>query len=357
MEGGSPLPVGVASYRARSLLAALVLAAASGPRSRSAQAAVCGPTNATTLRVESPADARELNAAVNCSDGGELDAVWAGAVALDSPIAIGAGTFLSVTGEDALAEAQGGLSVRLFEVSPGGGLTLTELKLSEGSAEEGGAIRSSMGALTLDACVFEGNVATTGDGGAVWAEGGELTIVGGEFLSNTAVQFGGAVFAIDAGLVVQSGAKFEENMASEGGAVYCGGADAAALVTAACSLTDVEFVSNFASTGSSVDFTDFKSPWNNLYGGGAASFVYADVDITDTLFTGNFAQVAGGALYGGISSNMVITGSTFLNNTTPGYGGGVAASTVTLGGDTELRYNNAERNGGAVSAFGRGWGM
>lgn len=349
MGGASSL--GVAAYRARSLLAALVLAAAGGPRSRSAQAAECGAINATTLRVESLADAQQLHAAVNCSNGGQLDAVWAGSVTLDSPISIGAGTFLSVTGEGELAEAQGTLGVRIFDVSPGGGLSLAQLKLSSGSAQDGGAIRASMGMVTLDNCSFEGNTATSGDGGAVWVEGGELKIIGGHFLRNTAGQFGGAVLAIDAGLTVQSGARFEENRATEGGALYCGGVDSATRLTAACSLSDAEFISNNASGEIAIDFKIYETPWTNLSGGGAATFVYADVDITDTLFMGNYAQLAGGALYGGNSTKMTIVGSTFLNNTTPGYGGGMAASSATLGGDTELRSNTADRHGGAVSCF------
>ncbi|CAN0465496.1 unnamed protein product, partial [Scytosiphon promiscuus] len=90
---------------------------------------------------------------------------------------IASGTSLTVTGDDALAEAQGGSSqTRLFEVSPGGSLTLTQLKLSGGAAGNGGAIHSDSGSLMLNNCTFEGNTATEGDGGAVWADGGSVTI-------------------------------------------------------------------------------------------------------------------------------------------------------------------------------------
>ncbi|CAN0284579.1 unnamed protein product, partial [Scytosiphon promiscuus] len=81
----------------------------------------------------------------------------------------------------------------MFEVSEAGSLSLSELKLSGGRAEEGGAIYSSSANVTLESCMFEGNVAFAGNGGAVWAKGGTLTIVGGHFANNNATGKGGAV--------------------------------------------------------------------------------------------------------------------------------------------------------------------
>lgn len=319
-----------------------------GSRLRSwaqAQGTCSSSTSSTQFRVESPLEALALNAAVNCSDGGQVNAVWAGAVTLDGPISIGARTFLSITGGDQQAEAQGALVSRLFDVSSGGGLTLTGLKLSGGSAENGGAIRS-YGALTLDSCVFYQNLAT-GDGGAVWVTQGELTIVGGEFSENTANQFGGAVFSIDGDLTIQEDTAFEGNRAAEGGAVYCGGTDSAADAASSCSFANVLFEQNEAFTD--IDFGDFATPWTTLNGGGAVAFEFADVDIKDSLFKGNFAQLSGGALFGGFGTDILIDGCTFDNNTTPGYGGAIAASSVSLKGSTELMYNEATRHGGGVS--------
>ncbi len=199
----------LAVFRKRCLLLqALVLAAAGGPRSRSwAQGDNCfvATTSDTPLRIEDAAGALALGDAVNCLDGGTVEAVWAGAVTLDAPISVGAGTFLSIAGEDELAEVQGGSQTRLFDVSPSGGLSLTQLKLSGGSAENGGAIYSSNGTVTLDDCVFDGNAATAGAGGAVWAEGGDLTIIGGEISGNSASENGGAVQALDTAVVIQGG--------------------------------------------------------------------------------------------------------------------------------------------------------
>lgn len=155
-----------------------------------------------------------LRAALNCSEssgGGQVGADWVGRVSVDGPVVVAEGTFLSVTGEDDATEVHGGsgnfsqtnrTNRRLFEVSQGGGLTLTRLKLSGGSAEGGGAIYSRSATVKLDSCVFEGNVATAGNGGAVWADGGSITMVAGEFLANNAIRYGGAVHAVNSVLVV-----------------------------------------------------------------------------------------------------------------------------------------------------------
>ena len=305
----------------------------------------------TPIRIESSIGVDALRARANCQNGGSLQAEWAGAaVTIDTPIAIASGTFLSVTGDDALSEVQGGSQTRLFEVSPGGSLTLTLLKLSGGAAENGGAIYSDGANLTLDGCVFDGNVATDGDGGAVWADGGTVTIVGGEFLGNSATLNGGAVLATNASLVVKEGARFDSNKATVGGAVYCSGLAQQAGVGLAtglppsCSIADAEFVSNNAARSSQVD------PLADFDVGGAAAFLHANVSVTRSVFIENFALLSGGGLFGGNSTDIKVIGCTFENNTSAN-GGAVTASSMTLGGGTRLRGNSVSGDGGAVSAW------
>ncbi|CAN0561275.1 unnamed protein product, partial [Laminaria digitata] len=155
---------------------------------------------------------------------------------------------LSVTGEGDFAEVHGGgFQTRLFEVSGGGSLVLTRLKLSGGSAERGGAIHSQSATLTLNNCTLDGNVATDGNGGAVWADGGNVTIVGGEFLANYATGYGGAVYAVEGRLVIQGGSSLQDNKAIVGGAIFCGAEEAGTSKTAAyCSITGAKFLYNSA---------------------------------------------------------------------------------------------------------------
>ncbi|CAM9831277.1 unnamed protein product [Scytosiphon promiscuus] len=327
------------------LLSALILASVGGPRSRSSAQVTCGASSPTPARVQNVTDARALNTAVNCTDGGTVEAEWAGVVVLDAPISVGSGTFLYITGDDELAEVHGDSQTRMFEVSPSGLLSLTQLKLSGGNAESGGAIYSSMATVELESCVLGQNAATAGDGGAVWVQGGDLTIKSGEFSDNSASRYGGAVFAVDAGVVIQDNTVFESNRAVEGGGLYCGGAGDATV--ASCSLSQAMFTSNSAASEEEVSLSSLDS-WADLYGGGAAAFYDADVTITDSEFQLNEAEVSGGAVFGGSGSVMAVVGCTFKNNSTPGYGAGVAASTATLGGDTLVKNNQADESGGGV---------
>jgi len=68
------------------------------------------------------------------------------------------------------------------------------------------------------------------------------------------------------------------------------------------------------------------------------------------VFEVNYAQIAGGGVFGGAGSDVVVEGCTFRNNTSLGYGGGMVVSTATLGGGTAVTDNVAEESGGGVSA-------
>lgn len=348
-------------HRVRWLLLAVLLPA--GPQQTLAQFSCGGAIDSTPLRIENLVGARALAAVVNCTDGGTVEAVWAGAVTLDAPILIGSGTFLSVAGEGELAEVQGGSEVRLFDVSPSGGLALTGLKLSGGSAARGGAIHSSMAAVTVDGCVFDSNAATAGDGGGVWVEGGTLTIFGGEFFNNSASGNGGAVLAIDSALLIQDGTRFEGNKAIGGGALFCVGPENATTpmgltsLTAACLISEAMFTLNSvlsdtltltSSDEYGIPSVEYGTP-TNLYGGGPAEFYLAVVNITDSVFEFNSAQLWGGAIFGGSGSDMTIDGCVFRDNATPGYGGAIAASSATTRGNTLVTKNKADEGGGGVS--------
>ena len=345
--------------RARTWLFALALTSLSTIQlGANAQVVECGSDK--NLQVDDATGLAKLKAAVNCSGGGHVFTMWYSDVTLESPVLVGSGTFLTVLGQGGGgAVARGDFQTRLFEVSPGAQLTLSELKLAEGSALNGGAILS-YGSLTLDTCEFDGNVATDGSGGAVCARDGNVTISGVEFSGNSATLFGGAVFALDAKLVINEGARFDSNQAEEGGAVYCKRSDGSSedsLLTAPCTLRDAIFLGNNASVERYVYFTDYvdwyyyddstsSKPWEFIFGGGAATFVNAEVIISNCDFIKNNAKVAGGALYGGDTTNLNISGCTFEGNIALGFGGAVAASSVTFGGGTELRGNNASYGGG-----------
>ena len=331
-------------------LSVLLLSSAGHLDSLSLAQTACGESQISPLRVEDATGVGILRAAVNCTGGGKVEAEWAGRVTVDVAIAIAEGTFLSVTGEDDLAEAhaEGAQTngTRLFEVAQGGGLSLTRLKLSGASAEDGGAIHAFSANLTLDNCTFDGNIATDGNGGAVWAKGGNVAIIGGEFSANHATTYGGAVHSIDASLFEVQGSRFEGNTAIAGGALFCGlGEVGSETPPALCTISDAEFVSNSAAREKQSSIDDFSY----LDGGGAAMFLFASASLSDSIFSGNYARLSGGALHGGLHTNVSVNGCTFGNNTSGKYAGAISASSMTLGGDTRLTNNSAVDDGGAVS--------
>ena len=303
----------------------------------------CGVNRATPIRVENETGVDLLRAAANCTDGGSLQADWAGAITLDAPISIAPGMFLSITGEDTLAEVRGGSQTRMFEVSRRGELRLTTLTLSGGAEKSGGAIYSNSAALILDSCTFDGNFATSGSGGAVRADGGNVTIIGGFFRGNNASHYGGAVGAMmGARLVVQQGSIFDGNTALVGGALYCSGVNESAL--AGCSINDSECTSNNA-TAETEGTIMFKLDLSEgVEGGGAVALLFASANITDSVFSDNHAQHSGGAFLGGNGTDITVSGCKFENNTCVNFGGAIAAASMTLEGNTELTSNSATSN-------------
>lgn len=312
-------------------------------------------TCGSNVSVENQAGAENLQAIINnCTGGGNVTAEWNGAVTLNSSIQIDSGISLTITGSDDDAEANGGQQTRLFEVSSGGSLSLTQMTISGGSAEKGGAILSDNGTINLNSCVFNGNSASNGSGGAVWAENGTLTVSGGEFYGNNASDLGGAIYAVDADFDVQQsegeGATFMDNRAVIGGAVFCGGSDNDPDTVTSCVLSGAKFSYNLATIdGVDQDSADVSN-WIGNRRGGAVAFYDANVDIEDSEFGSNFAPVMGGALFGGNTTDINITGCTFRNNTTGGDGAAMSVYSVVVGGSTEIQNNSAyDGNGGGVS--------
>ena len=160
----------------------------------------------------------------------------------------------------------------LFEVSQGGGLGLTQLKLSRGNPVlGGGAILSESDNLTLDNCTIDGDVVTAGKCGAVWFEGGSVTIVG-SIMGNTGTDYGGAMHAAEGKVMIQAGSRSQRNTTITGSEMFRGlsGERPESMAVVVCSVTDAELVSSNA-TPVSNDWSLIRrtsievkwlSPWN-----------------------------------------------------------------------------------------------
>src|SRR5436190_2767743 len=86
-----------------------------------------------------------------------------GTIAVTNPIVISSEVTLDAT--DQTVELHAGNTNRLFNVQPGGSLTLINLVLTGGKAAQGGAIRNQ-GTLVASNCVFAGNNANGANGAA-----------------------------------------------------------------------------------------------------------------------------------------------------------------------------------------------
>ncbi|MBI1829882.1 MAG: hypothetical protein HYR84_00360 [Planctomycetes bacterium] len=109
--------------------------------------------------------------------------------------------------------------------SAGDSLTLKNDVLTNniagGEGGEGGAVKSTSGALLIQSCTFSGNQ-TGGEGGAIEVEGNRLTIQDSTFANNLAGVEGGAVMIETNGPVLIERTTFADNHATDqgGGAVW-----------------------------------------------------------------------------------------------------------------------------------------
>lgn len=306
----------------------------------------------TPITIQDQSGLNTLRAAVNCTNGGEVEARWVGSLTVDVSVTIGSGTFLTVSGRES-AEARGGTpDARMFYVSSSAGLTVSNMTLSDGVAIEGGAIYSNLSTVSIESCVFRDNTATEGGGGAISATGGSLTIVNSIFINNVASEKGGAVQAMDLVLQVSDETLFRNNKASEGGGVFCAGSySLSPQSTASCSFDGVSFESNNSSTEVELDFGDWgwESPFSFPWGGGGLSLAKTTSEVKRCTFDSNIAQLSGGGLFAGEDANLTVDSCTFFENRCKGYGGGMTAGTATIAGDTLFDSNWAGRDGAGVS--------
>jgi hypothetical protein len=186
---------------------------------------------------------------------------------------------VSVAGSATIARSAsaGTAAFRIFDVGPGGSLTLNSVTLSNGLADDGvngGGAILSRGSLTVTGSTFSGNSspAATGTSGGAINTAGPLTVSGSTFSGNTA-QEGGAIFnQSTAGATTVTDSTFAGNTAT----IFGGGALVSADGTT--NLVRDTFSNNIAA---------------GTAGGGAIDND-AIVNVTDSTFTGNTAGTNGG---------------------------------------------------------------
>lgn len=236
------------------------------------------------------------------------------------------------------ATIDGGLSVRVFDLSGGAGLTVKDATITGGSVATGagggiavgsssrlalervrmqGNVAPNGGAIDVDGqvevtdSVFQGNSAASG-GGAIQVYGpGILSVARSAFLGNTSGSYAGAIYTMYGGTTTVADSTFHGNVSSSGGALYA--------YSAALELTNVTAVAN-----------DATSTYGGALNSGSGTLQVQNSLLAENLPAGDYNRdcyINGGDLSG--SSNLT-TSSNQLSQSSCHSTGFSVASTAEL---------------------------
>lgn len=236
-----------------------------------------------------------------------------------------------IVGLDESITLSGGGARRLFEITGTSTVVFRYITISDGYADNGGAISvASIAALELTKVKMVNNKATE-NGGAVYYNNGStrpLAVNYSYFEGNSAASFGGAVYLENATAEMVN-SRFSSNSAVGGAAIAAYSSDTSKSLT----VDNCEFTSN------STNVTD-------EYGGAIYAWNYTPT-INDSSFTGN----VGGAVR--VQGNGISTGELHLKNNkfdsnSSSLGGAVYAYLLEVYSEGNLFASNEATNGGAL---------
>ncbi|MEQ8852749.1 choice-of-anchor Q domain-containing protein, partial [Gimesia sp.] len=332
----------------------------------------------------------------NANEGADtitFDASLAGqSVVLTDELVISDDLTITGLGADQL-NLDGDSDGRIFNVDDRDDLTaitvaISELTLSNGSAETGGAIYNAEtltlmgvnltgntstryngagiyndgGNLTLGHSYFFGNMTlgggTLGDGGGIYQSGGSLTIADSEFAGNKADYTGGGIYVSEASNVSITNTIFRSNIARSGGAIRI---DLCPFTIRNCVFTEnratdlhggaIYYYAN--SYKSVVEDCQFTDNYAGGFGGAVHSFhkqKWYTLEIKTSTFIHNIADADGGAI--NTLGELIIQECSFYRNVSDESGGAVLCSNTLLISGSTFAENDAGFQGGALSSRG-----
>ena len=250
---------------------------------------------------------------------------------------------------------------RIFEIDGGFAVTLTNATLSNGKADNGGAIYN-FGNLDLVHVNFVNNTAKYG--GAIMNYAYGLVLDDSTFTNNTA-KIGGAIYN-SADCFVVGNSTFANNTAEDAGAVYNEGDNSVVGNSTFVNNTATSIGGAIINNGKLVvDNSAFEDNAANYYGG--AIFNRDDLQVTNSAFDGNDILVrniramdnvdhGGAAIYNWKNGKLDISKSNFTNNIKNYKNGNLLVGAVATIGDATISdsyfVNNSGRWGGALSVMG-----
>ena len=276
---------------------------------------------------------------------------------------------------------------RIFEIDGGFAVTLTNVTLTNGKADNGGAIynfgnldlvhvnfvnnTAKYGGaimnyaygLVLDDSTFTNNTAKIG--GAIYNSADCFVVGNSTFANNTATSKGGAIYNYGIGFVVGN-STFANNTAEDAGAVYNEGDNSVVGNSTFVNNTATSIGGAIINNGKLVvDNSAFEDNAANYYGG--AIFNWDDLQVTNSAFDGNDILVrniramdnvdhGGAAIYNWKNGKLDISKSNFTNNIKNYKNGNLLVGAVATIGDATISdsyfVNNSGRWGGALSVMG-----
>lgn len=187
-------------------------------------------------------------------------------------------------------------------------LNVSSSNFTFNAAQAGGAIVSYSVANVADSAFdFNSSISVNGssipaDGGAIASFLGNLDVQRSTFTGNSADSDGGAIYKKDAELAVDN-SRFDANTSSSGGAIFLESlADSASIQNSQFETNEAEFFGGAIQAYDAIEVYRSVFQDNQASGGGAISASAADaIEIADSTFIGNLASSFGGAI---VASNL-----------------------------------------------------
>lgn len=260
-------------------------------------------------------------------------------ITLDEPLPAIRGT---ITVEGGGHTISGDKRFRIFDVD-GGDLTINNLTLTEGKADNGGAIRLRAGGLTIYNSSFVSNRSETG-GGAIYADGGTVRVTASHFAANCVTR-ASHVVELD-----RNSAEATRNVDSDGclSVTYYWPSPGDMVATKEGDGGAISFENG---AQASLENASFRN--NKATNGGAIAMLgnESGLTVTGSSFSGNIAKADGGALK--TESSMIHISNTTFSNNRASHGGVAALESGEIAmTHATMKDNRAEWKGGAIANWG-----
>ena len=244
------------------------------------------------------------------------------------------------------------------------GLVLDDSTFTNNTAKIGGAIYNSADCFVVGNSTFANNTATS-NGGVIFNYGIGFVVGNSTFVNNSAADGAGAILNGGRGFVVGN-STFANNTAEDAGAVYNEGDNSVVGNSTFVNNTATSIGGAIINNGKLVvDNSAFEDNAANYYGG--AIFNWDDLQVTNSAFDGNDILVrniramdnvdhGGAAIYNWKNGKLDISKSNFTNNIKNYKNGNLLVGAVATIGDATISdsyfVNNSGRWGGALSVMG-----